>query len=511
MSAAASLASTAGLAADRAQQAASAEADLSAAREELAQRLAAAERKVFALTKERDALKREVERRSDTAELLKQKDDIIVQVMAEGERLSKRCADLEGTIKKLKAERKEQEAEKERLSQRLAAEAERTEAAKRERAVMEEELRSALDERSAELEEARVFYEEELRRARERVTEAESRADDDGRERLEKIIKEAFEREQALAARVEETQAALARAAESAAFREDLLRKDAREWESRCLAAEQRHEELAARIPESTRPLLRQIEALQATAASRTEAFAAAERSLTARVAEAEEAAQQTAEAAAGAKGKAAALSARLSELQAAHQATQAELASAQKALQRERELVQDARVESRAAVEAAAAQAGRIAALEHESEARLARQRAQVAEEKGRLDAAQAMWQAERRAPLWRLPAFCSPLDWTLFPVSPSSFSVALAAAPCRPAGRSFRSGSRSSCTSTGRPARRSRPPPGRRRAETPSAGSPPAPPRTRSVWRLPTPSNVIYPPLRGAVCVCVCPLWGG
>lgn len=74
---------------------------------------------MFALTKERDALKREADRRSDTAALLKEKDDIIVQVMAEGERLSKRCAELEGTIKKAKAERKEHEAERDRLQQRI--------------------------------------------------------------------------------------------------------------------------------------------------------------------------------------------------------------------------------------------------------------------------------------------------------------------------------------------------------------------------------------------------------
>ena len=41
---------------------------------------------MYALTKERDALRREQSKRSDAAALLKEKDEIINQVMAEGER-----------------------------------------------------------------------------------------------------------------------------------------------------------------------------------------------------------------------------------------------------------------------------------------------------------------------------------------------------------------------------------------------------------------------------------------
>lgn len=39
---------------------------------------------VYALTKERDALRREQNKKSDAAALLKEKDEIITQVMAEG-------------------------------------------------------------------------------------------------------------------------------------------------------------------------------------------------------------------------------------------------------------------------------------------------------------------------------------------------------------------------------------------------------------------------------------------
>lgn len=40
---------------------------------------------VYALTKERDMLRRESSRKSDTSTLLKEKDEIIKQVMAEGQ------------------------------------------------------------------------------------------------------------------------------------------------------------------------------------------------------------------------------------------------------------------------------------------------------------------------------------------------------------------------------------------------------------------------------------------
>ena len=53
-------------------------------------------------------------------------------------------------------------------------------------------------------------------------------------------------------------------------------------------AAEARHEELAAALPEATRPLVRQLEAMQAASQQHAAAWAAAEASLTARAHEAE-------------------------------------------------------------------------------------------------------------------------------------------------------------------------------------------------------------------------------
>jgi hypothetical protein len=63
---------------------------------------------------------------------------------------------------------------------------------------------------------------------------------------------------------VQELRATLARHTAAAARREELLRRDLVELEARSQQAESRHEELMARLPEATRPLLRQIEAMQA-------------------------------------------------------------------------------------------------------------------------------------------------------------------------------------------------------------------------------------------------------
>lgn len=58
------------------------EVDLDAARAEFEARLAASERKVYALSKERDALRRGNEKLATVTDLLKEKDAIISQARA---------------------------------------------------------------------------------------------------------------------------------------------------------------------------------------------------------------------------------------------------------------------------------------------------------------------------------------------------------------------------------------------------------------------------------------------
>ncbi|BBN69438.1 heat shock protein 60 [Prunus dulcis] len=95
------------------------DAEVESLREEYHQRVATLERKVYALTKERDTLRREQNKKSDAAALLKEKDEIINQVMAEGEELSKKQAAQEGQIRKLRAQIREFEEDKKGLITKL--------------------------------------------------------------------------------------------------------------------------------------------------------------------------------------------------------------------------------------------------------------------------------------------------------------------------------------------------------------------------------------------------------
>ena len=69
--------------------------------QEMKDRVAQAERKVLALTKERDTLKKSFEKNRAVSDLVKEKDKIIDEVMKEGEVLSKKQSEMEGWIKEV--------------------------------------------------------------------------------------------------------------------------------------------------------------------------------------------------------------------------------------------------------------------------------------------------------------------------------------------------------------------------------------------------------------------------
>ncbi|KAI7748649.1 hypothetical protein M8C21_012449, partial [Ambrosia artemisiifolia] len=236
------------------------EAEVESLREEYHQRVSTLERKyvrlgnealgkrgkdrsrgiqVYALTRERDTLRREQNKKSDAAALLKEKDEIITQVMAEGEELSKKQAAQEATIRKLRAQIREFEDEKKGLTTKLQVEENKVESIKRDKAATEK-------------------------------------------------LKEAEERESMLVQTLEELRQTLSRKEQQAIFREDMLRRDIEDLQKRYQASERRCEELVTQVPESTRPLLRQIEAIQETTARKAEAWNAVERSLNSRLQEAE-------------------------------------------------------------------------------------------------------------------------------------------------------------------------------------------------------------------------------
>ncbi|KAI3789744.1 hypothetical protein L2E82_02547 [Cichorium intybus] len=264
------------------------EAEIESLREEYHQKVSTLERKVYALTRERDTLRREQNKKSDAAALLKEKDEIITQVMAEGEELSKKQAAQESQIRKLRAQVREFEEEKKGLITKLQVEENKAESLKRDKLATEILLQETIEKSQAELATQKEFYTNALNLAKEAEALAEAQANDEARSELEARLKESEERETMLIQTLEELRQTLSRKEQQTVFREDMLRRDIEDLQKRYQASERRCEELITQVPESTRPLLRQIEAMQETTSRRAEAWNTVERSLTSRLQEAE-------------------------------------------------------------------------------------------------------------------------------------------------------------------------------------------------------------------------------
>ncbi|CAL9092350.1 unnamed protein product [Musa textilis] len=345
----------------------SSEAEIDALREEYHQKVSSLERKVYALTRERDTLRREQSKKNDAAALLKEKDEIISQVMAEGEELSKKQAAQEATIRKLRAQIRELEEEKQRLNSKLQVEETKVESYKRDKAATEKLLQETIERNQSEFAAQKEFYTNALNAAKEAEALAEARANNEARVELESRLKEAGEREALLVQTLEELRQSLTRTEQQVVFREEMLRRDIDDLQKRYQASELRYTELITQVPESTRPLLRQIEAMQETSARREEGWAVVERALNSRLQEAEAKA-----AAAGEKERS--LNERLSQslsritvLETQISCIRAEQTQLSRSLEKERQRASESRQEYLAAMEEAATQEGRAKQLEDE------------------------------------------------------------------------------------------------------------------------------------------------
>ncbi|CAI5507392.1 unnamed protein product [Closterium sp. Naga37s-1] len=373
------------------------DAELEALREEYQHRLGAAERKVYALTKERDMLRREQSRKADTSTLLKEKDEIIRQVMAEGEELSKKQAAQEGAMKKLRTQLREMEEERTRLQNRLQVEEARVESIKKDKAATEKALQDAVERGQADLAAQKDFYVSALSAAREAQAAAEARADSEAKAEAERKLREAGERERALVMTVEELRQALTRSEQQAGFREQMLRRDLEDMEKRCQAAEARHEELVARIPESTRPLLRQIEAMQESANTRMEALSGVERALNGRLQEAEAKAAVAEERERVTSERLNQTLSRLAVMEAQLSCLRAEHSQLSRSLDKERQRAAENRTEYLSAQEAKVAAEGRVKVVEEEMREVKGRWRKEVQEERQRRELVEQELESER------------------------------------------------------------------------------------------------------------------
>ncbi|XP_022714995.1 golgin candidate 5-like isoform X1 [Durio zibethinus] len=343
------------------------EAEIESLREGYHQRVSTLERKVYALTKERDTLRREQNKKSDAAALLKEKDEIINQVMAEGEELSKKQAAQEAQIRKLRAQIRELEEEKKGLTTKLQVEENKVESIKKDKTATEKLLQETIEKHQSELAAQKDFYANALNAAKEAESLAEARANNEARTELESRLREAEERESMLVQTLEELRQTLSRKEQQAVFREDMLRRDIEDLQKRYQASERRCEELITQVPESTRPLLRQIEAMQETTSRRAEAWAAVERSLNSRLQEAEAKAAAAEERERTMNERLSQTLSRINVLEAQISCLRAEQTQLSRSLEKERQRAAENRQEYLAAKEEADTQEVRANQLEEE------------------------------------------------------------------------------------------------------------------------------------------------
>ncbi|NXY01758.1 TMF1 factor, partial [Pteruthius melanotis] len=304
---------------------------LSSLKEEFAQRIADAEKKLQLACKERDAAKKEVKtvkeelatrlNTDETAELLKEKEEQIKGLMEEGEKLSKQQLHNSNIIKKLRAKEKEREntntkqnkkikeleEELQHLKQVLdgkedlekqhrdsikqlnsVVERQEKDLAKLQAEVEELEERNrsvqaALDSAYKELAKANATKDSE---AQEAALSREMKAKEELGLALEKAQDEARQQQEALAIQVADLRLALQRAEQQAARKEDYLRQEIGELQQRLQEAESRNQELSQSVTSAARPLLRQIENLQATLGAQTSAWEKLEKNLSDRLGE---------------------------------------------------------------------------------------------------------------------------------------------------------------------------------------------------------------------------------
>jgi hypothetical protein len=345
----------------------SSEVEVESLREEYHQRVSALERKVYALTRERDTLRREQNKKSDAAALLKEKDEIITQVMAEGEELSKKQAAQEAKIRKLRAQIREFEEEKKGLITKLQVEENKVESIKKDKTETENLLQETIEKHQLELATQKEYYTNALNAAKEAEALAEARVNTEAKAELESRLRDAEDREAMLVQALEELRQTLTRKEQEAVFKEDRHKKDYEELQKRYQASEHRCEELVMQVPESTRPLLRQIEAMQETNARRAEAWAAVERSLNSRLQEAETKAATAEERERSVNERLAQTLSRINVLEAQISCLRTEQTQLSRSLEKERQRAAENRQEYLALKEEADTHEGHVKQLEDE------------------------------------------------------------------------------------------------------------------------------------------------
>ncbi|XP_070815161.1 TATA element modulatory factor [Chaetodon trifascialis] len=305
-------------------------------KDEFTQRIADAERKAQLACKERDIAKKEIKglreelstrlNSSDTMEIIREKEEQIRGLLEEGEKLSKQQLQHSNIIKKLRVKEKEsdakiakqqkkikeQEEELRQLQQVLdgkeEVEKQHRDNIKKLNGVVERQekelsrlqtddeelqeknrsLQAALDSSYKELAELHKANASRASEAEEAALNRDTQAKEQLSLALEKAQEEARIQQEALADQVADLRLALQRAEQQQARKEDYLREEISELQQRLQEAETRNQELSQSVTSATRPLLRQIENLQASLGGQTASWEKLEKNISDRLADAQ-------------------------------------------------------------------------------------------------------------------------------------------------------------------------------------------------------------------------------
>ena len=361
------------------------------------QKLVEAEARIKELMVQCKTLKKQADAYTSVDMLVKEKDEMIKEVMAEGEVLSKKQADMEGTIKKLRLELKERNEAQKGASGEIQVKDESIARLTQDLDATQKELSAEKQRWTTQLSEQKEYYLSKLAQAKEELTDVEVKANMARSEELAGELKSSREREQSLKDQISDLQHSLQRSNASLERQEERFKNDLAAVEERCQAAESTHDELLRRMPESTRPLLRQIEALQLQANESTEAWAATQKGAAVRLADAESRAESAAEREAAAidekvsaeKEKQVALE-RLAKIKSECDTLKAELED-----QRAKTVAESAKLSKFS--ESFAEQEGRFSVLEDEARKRETNLKQLLAQERGKHKQSAESWDGER------------------------------------------------------------------------------------------------------------------
>ena len=361
------------------------------------QKLVEAEARIKELMVQCKTLKKQADAYTSVDMLVKEKDEMIKEVMAEGEVLSKKQADMEGTIKKLRLELKERNEAQKGASGEIQVKDESIARLTQDLDATQKELSAEKQRWTTQLSEQKEYYLSKLAQAKEELTDVEVKANMARSEELAGELKSSREREQSLKDQISDLQHSLQRSNASLERQEERFKNDLAAVEERCQAAESSHDELLRRMPESTRPLLRQIEALQLQANESTEAWAATQKAAAVRLADAESRAESAAEREAAAidekvsaeKEKQVALE-RLAKIKSECDTLKAELED-----QRAETVAESAKLSKFS--ESFAEQEGRFSVLEDEARKRETNLKQILAQERGKHKQSAESWDGER------------------------------------------------------------------------------------------------------------------